>query len=64
MQKTLQTVSVVVSSIKNDADTSRVKSAPVELDAAQLKQIGGGLGPNGTWSDSTSGSAAGPNGTW
>jgi len=64
MQKNLQTASVVVSSIKNDADTARVKSAPVELDAAQLKQVGGGLGPNGTWSSATSGDAAGPNGTW
>lgn len=60
MQKNLQVVAPLVSSDKS-ADAPRVMSAPVELDAAQLKQVGGGLGPNGTWSAAT---AEGPNGTW
>jgi hypothetical protein len=63
MQKKLQPASPVVSSDKNAGDTSRAKSAPVELNAEQLEQVGGGLGPNGTWSELT-GSTEGPNGTW
>ena len=59
MQKHLQTVSPTVSPVvsarENRADTPCAKSAPVELNAAQLKQVGGGQ---------STGSTAGPNGTW
>jgi hypothetical protein len=61
MQKNLQTVSVVVSQTQNDADASHTLSAPVELDLTQLQQVGGGLGPNGTWAAVV---VEGPNGTW
>ena len=37
------------------------KSAPIELTLEQLEQVGGGLGPNGTWTTTT---VRGPNGTW
>lgn len=57
MQNNLQIVSRLVSTAKTAA-TPRVVPAPVVLDAAQLKQVGGG-GPNGTWAV-----VAGPNGTW
>jgi hypothetical protein len=39
------------------------KSAPTELALDQLDQIGGGLGPNGTWASSST-ATLGPNGTW
>jgi len=45
-------------------DTAKTTNtpAPVELTPEQLQQVGGGLGPAGTWSaDSTT---AGPAGTW
>jgi len=40
----------------------KVEAAPpVELDTAQLSQVGGGLAPNGTWSTTKTDA---PNGTW
>jgi hypothetical protein len=56
MQKNLQVV--------DTAKTVKTVNtpAPVELTPEQLQQVGGGLGPAGTWgADST---AAGPAGTW
>jgi len=57
---------VELSTKRNDAraladqsQTPVVKSAPVELDDAQLKQVSGGS-PNGTWAKI----ASSPNGTW
>jgi hypothetical protein len=59
MQKNLQSVSPVsspvITALKNVVDTARNKSAPIELDAVQLKEVSGGT---------TTGSTAGPNGTW
>jgi hypothetical protein len=42
------------------------ESRPVELDIAVLGEVGGGLGPNGTWvvAATSTGSNEGPNGTW
>ena len=60
MQKNLQSVAEIISHTQDEVDTSRTLSAPVELDLSQLQQVGGGMGPNGTWASD----AAGPNGTW
>jgi hypothetical protein len=48
-----------VRSLAEQPQTPVVKSAPVELDDAQLKQVSGGS-PNGTWAKM----ACSPNGTW
>jgi hypothetical protein len=52
MQNNLQ----VVETVKTPATP-----APVELKPEQLQQVGGGLGPAGTWAATTT---AGPAGTW
>jgi hypothetical protein len=36
---------------------------PTELDSAALKQVGGGLSPNGTWGVAST-VVQSPNGTW
>ncbi|HZT55677.1 MAG TPA: hypothetical protein VFA35_05575 [Burkholderiaceae bacterium] len=36
--------------------------APIELTPEQLRQVGGGLGPAGTWSAEST--TEGPAGTW
>jgi hypothetical protein len=46
----------------NNAPT--VTSRPVEIGGALLKQVVGGLGPNGTWGAQSGVVAQGPNGTW
>jgi len=59
MQKNLQSVSPVTSSFVSTREgvvaVPHAKSAPVELNAAQLKQVGGGVSP---------GTTGAPNGTW
>lgn len=52
MQNNLQVVETVKTSTP----------APVELTPEQLQQVGGGLGPAGTWSAEST--TAGPAGTW
>jgi len=45
------------------ADTANhIPAAPVELTPEQLQQVGGGLGPAGTWSATST--THGPAGTW
>ena len=46
-----------------DSDEEVKVAPPVELEATQLNQVGGGLAPNGTWSAATTSTEA-PNGTW
>lgn len=53
--------SVIVSNQPVAADLSD-KSAPTELALDELEQVGGGMGPNGTWAASST--MLGPNGTW
>lgn len=43
-------------------DVSKAKTSPVELDLSMLKQVGGGLGPAGTWAEAQV--TEGPAGTW
>jgi hypothetical protein len=64
MQKSLQaelsTARAISQRPSKAQQTKTVKSGPTELDASQLKEVGGGLSPNGSWAK-VNGS---PNGSW
>jgi hypothetical protein len=60
----MQTNHPVDQSASHPSDEKIEAATPVELDAAQLSQVGGGLAPNGTWAAATTGSTDAPNGTW
>jgi hypothetical protein len=62
MQSNLSSDRSVIASNQPVAADPSDKSAPVELALDQLDQVGGGLGPNGTWAASST--TLGPNGTW
>ena len=57
MQQSIQSLLSILRSEQSRAETvepsdqARVESAPTELDAAVLEQVGGGVArsPNGTW---------------
>jgi hypothetical protein len=56
----------VFAAIRNSAvrgQSESIMSAPIELSHDSLKNVAGGLGPNGTWAAATA-VVAGPNGTW
>lgn len=59
----MQTNHPVDQRVPSPSDEKKIEAAtPVELDAAQLSQVGGGLAPNATWAASPRPTA--PNGTW
>jgi hypothetical protein len=54
----------VFAAIRNSAvrgQSESIMSAPTELSEASLKEVAGGLAPNGTWAAAVT---SAPNGTW
>ncbi len=60
----MQTNHTVDQSAPRSSDEKVDAATPVELDAVELSQVGGGLAPNGTWAATATRSTEAPNGTW
>ena len=61
MQQRQTTTSPFATKTVEAAVRSPGKTAPIVLDAAALKLVAGGTGPNGGWSTAV---VTGPNGGW
>jgi hypothetical protein len=63
MQSNLNSTLPVTGTTPVEHPDASDKSGPVELELNVLSQVGGGLGPAGTWSSSKT-QTLGPAGTW
>ena len=66
MQSTLLSNLTVNTNVRLEKVDGSDKSAPFELDLAELSQVAGGLSPKGTWAadKTTVEAASSPKGTW
>jgi hypothetical protein len=64
MQSNLISTLPINGTVRVECPDASEKSGPVELDLNVLSQVGGGLGPAGTWSTSKDSQTLGPAGTW